>query len=143
MLEKKDILYYKIILSEYKLKITKSRIIILRFFHQNSHDHFSVDDIYFRLKEEGYNIGIATLYRIVSTYSELSILSSLRIDDSSLYELNKVEHHDHMICIKCKKVYEFCDDLIEERQLEIVKKSGGVLKNHHMVLHILCKKCNE
>ena len=125
-------------ISKHNLKITNQRRAVLKAF-LGSEKHVSVEELYNSISKSEAKIGLATVYRTLTLLTKSGLASEMDFGDGQKrYEHCYMhEHHDHMICIKCKKVYEFCDDLIEERQLEIVKKS---VKNISVqtVDHIAC-----
>lgn len=129
-------------LKDFGLKVTKPRLVILGLFQNEGIRHISADQVYERLRKSGEDVGIATVYRVLNLFEDVGILSRLNFDgEQSYYELNDGTHHDHLVCIKCNKVEEFCDPLIEKRQEEIVQKTGGKLINHSMNLFIECEEC--
>ena len=110
----------------------------------NSQTHLSADLLLNEVKKE-YNItmGIATVYRILNLLEELKIVKSISIDgnESKVYELNLVSHHDHMVCTDCKKIVEFFDDELEKLQEKVAKSNGFTLQSHNMMLYGICQDC--
>ena len=108
-----------------------------------SNEHLSAEEITQKIKEN-YNIdiGIATVYRAMKFFEELNIVSCLdALESSKLYELNISLHHDHLICTACRKIIEFTDDIIEEKQIKIAKKNNFILKDHVMTIYGICEDC--
>ena len=108
-----------------------------------SEDHLTAENKVFNEKRD-YNIdvGIATVYRTMKFFEEMSIVNSLDIGDGTKrYELNLSLHHDHMICTKCHKIIEFADETIESQQILVAKNNNFELKNHVMTIYGLCHTC--
>ena len=108
-----------------------------------SEEHLTAEDIVTYVKRE-YNIdvGIATVYRTMKFFEEMSIVNSLDIGDGTKrYELNLSLHHDHMICTACHKIIEFADEIIESQQIIVAKENNFDLKNHVMTIYGLCENC--
>ena len=125
------------------LKYTKQRELVLEAIYENDY-HLSAEEIYNLIKQkyENVNIGIATVYRSLTFLEESSLVSSVNLGQNlKKYEPNFKDHHDHLICIKCSKVIEFCDDTIERRQERIAKTNNFKLLNHKMYLYGICKEC--
>ncbi|KAE9527964.1 MULTISPECIES: ferric iron uptake transcriptional regulator [Testudinibacter] len=132
------------------LKITEPRLKILALMqnhHNTEYQHFSAEDIYKMLLEQGEEIGLATVYRVLNQFDEADILIRHNFEgNKSVFELAPIDHHDHIICMDCGKVIEFSDDIIEKRQKEISKEYGIQLENHSLYLYGKCndiKNCDE
>lgn len=124
------------------LKITQQRLKILRIFEESEQRHLSADDVYRIVKEKEEDIGIATVYRVLAQFESAGLLQRLNLGrEQAVYELDSDDHHDHMICVKCHKVEEFVDHVIEARQVKAVEELGGTLVEHSSVLYIECKDC--
>jgi Fur family ferric uptake transcriptional regulator len=110
----------------------------------SSESHLSADELLHAVKEE-YTItmGIATVYRILNLLEELHIVNGISIDgnESKVYELNLVSHHDHMVCTKCQKIAEFFDAELEDLQEKVALSNGFTLQSHNMLLYGVCKEC--
>jgi len=134
-------------LSERGYKMTPQRKEILKIFVENSDGHhMSAEDVYEILQREGSEIGLATVYRALDLLSELGILIQIDFGDGcARYELNtadpNVHHHHHLICLKCRKVIEFEDDLLDDLEADIAKKSGFQILNHQVKFFGYCKDC--
>lgn len=121
------------------LKITEPRLTILALMQQNEVQHFSAEDIYKLLLDQGEEIGLATVYRVLNQFDEAGILIRHNFEgNKSVFELAPHEHHDHIICVDCGKVFEFNDDIIEKRQREISKEHGIELSSHSLYMYGKC-----
>lgn len=129
------------------LKITEPRLTILALMQQNKTQHFSAEDVYKLLLEQGDEIGLATVYRVLNQFDEANILIRHNFEgNKSVFELAPSEHHDHIICVDCGKVFEFKDEVIEKRQQEISQQHGIQLENHNLYLYGKCgdiEKCEK
>ena len=134
-------------LSEHGYKMTPQRKEILQIFVDYSdYHHMSAEDVYGILRERKSEIGLATVYRALDLLSELGILVQVDFGDGcARYELNtadpNVHHHHHLICLKCKKVIEFEEDLLDELEANIAKKSGFQILNHEVKFFGYCSEC--
>lgn len=134
-------------LSERGYKMTPQRQEILRIFVEHAdYHHMSAEDVYGILQKRESEIGLATVYRALDLLSELGILVKVEFGDGcARYELNtadpKIHHHHHLICLKCKKVIEFEDDLLDDLEADIAKKSGFQILNHEVKFFGYCKDC--
>ena len=105
------------------LKVTLPRVRILEIFEQSSERHLSAEDIYNKIREAGDEVGLATVYRVLTQFESAGILMKQNFEDNySVYELVSEDHHDHMVCIDSGAVIEFKNDLIEDEQEKIAKK---------------------
>ena len=126
-------------------KMTPQRKQILQIFVEHP-EHLSAEDVYGILREQDSEIGLATVYRALDLLSELGILVKIDFGDGcARYELNtadpNIHHHHHLICVKCKKVIEFEDDLLDNLEATISKKSGFQILNHEVKFFGYCKDC--
>ena len=134
-------------LSERGYKMTPQRKEILQIFVEHP-EHLSAEDVYGFLREKESEIGLATVYRALDLLSELGILVQVDFGDGcARYELNtadpNVHHHHHLICVKCKKVIEFEEDLLDELETTISAKSGFQILNHEVKFLGYCKDCQS
>ena len=107
------------------LKVTLPRVRILEIFEQSSERHLSAEDIYNKIREAGDEVGLATVYRVLTQFESAGILMKQNFEDNySVYELVSEDHHDHMVCIDSGAVIEFKNDLIEDEQEKIAKEHG-------------------
>ena len=132
-------------LSERGYKMTPQRKEILGIFVERG-GHMSAEDVYGVLRERESEIGLATVYRALDLLSELGILVRMDFGDGcARYELStsdpKVHHHHHLICLKCKKVIEFEEDLLEDLEADIALKSDFEIVNHEVKFFGYCSKC--
>lgn len=125
------------------LKVTLPRIKILEILEKQQDDrHMSAEKVYKILLSEGEEIGLATVYRVLTQFEAAGLVSRHHFEGgNSIFEINKGTHHDHVVCMKCGKVAEFTDDIIEKRQTEIAKKLGYELTEHTLYLYGYCKDC--
>lgn len=126
------------------LKATFPRLKILDVFRKAEHRHMSADDVYRLLMTENVDIGLATVYRVLTQFEEAGILLRSQFDSGkSVFELNGGEHHDHLVCTSCGIVEEFHDAEIERRQQEIADRHGFTLNEHALSLYGLCPACRK
>ena len=124
------------------LKATFPRLKILDIFRKSDQRHLSAEDVYRMLIGESVDIGLATVYRVLTQFEQAGILSRSQLDGGkAIFELNDGDHHDHLICTHCGKVVEFTDVDIEKRQHKIAKDNGFTLDSHAMVLYGVCQTC--
>ena len=122
------------------LKVTLPRLKILQILQEPENQHISAEDVYKILIDQGEEIGLATVYRVLNQFDDAGILSRHHFEGGkSVFELSGSTHHDHLVCLKCGKVVEFEDDLIERRQLEIAEENGIKLTNHSLYLYGECE----
>jgi len=126
------------------LKATFPRLKILDIFRKSNERHLSAEDVYRALISENVEIGLATVYRVLTQFEQAGILARSQFDGGkAVFELNDGDHHDHMICTNCGKVIEFSDADIEKRQHKIARDHGLTLESHHMVLYGVCQDCTR
>lgn len=134
---------FKEVMKSLKMNNSVQREYILKILFK-SESHLSADALLNEVKKE-YNVpmGIATVYRILNLLEELNIVKGISIDgnESKVYELNLVTHHDHMVCTKCQKIIEFYDEELEKFQEKVASKNNFHIKNHNMLLYGICKEC--
>lgn len=124
------------------LKVTIPRLKILEILEQFKDRHLSADDIYRLLREAEGDIGLATVYRVLTQFEEAGLVNKHHFEGGqSVFELNQGRHHDHLVCDKCGRVEEFIDDVIETRQHEIAKKMGYVITDHSLNIYGICDRC--
>lgn len=126
------------------LKATVPRVKILEIMEQSDVRHFSAEDIYKALLDEGEEVGIATIYRVLTQFESAGLVTRHHFEGGiSVFELDHGEHHDHMLCIKCGKVEEFVDEVIEQRQKDIAAKAGFSMTDHSLNIYGVCEKCQK
>jgi len=122
-------------LKEAGLKITSPRVKILGLLQCPENQHISAEDLYKKLLEQGDEVGVATVYRVLNQFDDAGIVTRHHFEGGkSVFELANQEHHDHLVCLTCGEVIEFNDDLIERQQMLIAEKYGIKLTNHSLYL---------
>jgi len=123
------------------LKTTLPRLKILNLFENSSVRHRSAEDIYKELINEGEDIGLATVYRVLTQFEQAGLLERHHFESGkAVFELKNDSHHDHLVCLQCGRVEEFYDSEIEKRQLAIAKERGFTLHEHSLSLYADCIK---
>ncbi|KDN11778.1 MAG: ferric iron uptake transcriptional regulator [Snodgrassella sp.] len=124
------------------LKVTGPRLKILELFEAQPELHMSAEDVYRRLLDEGVEIGVATIYRVLTQFEQANILLRHHFETGkAVYELNRGGHHDHLVCIKCGKVTEFCSEEIEQLQKKIADDNGYRIVDHALYMYGVCSEC--
>jgi len=125
------------------LKATIPRVKILEIMERSSR-HWSAEDIYKALLEEGEDVAIATIYRVLTQFESAGLVSRLHFEGGiSVFELDSGKHHDHILCIRCGKVEEFVDEVIEKRQRDIASKAGFSMTDHSLNIYGICSDCQN
>ena len=125
------------------LKATLPRIKILEVFQQSADRHLTAEDVYKTLLNEGSDIALATVYRVLMQFEQAGILARSHFESGkSVFELNEGTHHDHLLCLTCGRVEEFFDPEIEARQREVAASRGFALQEHALSLYAECKREN-
>lgn len=126
------------------LKATLPRRKILEIMESHESRHMSAEDVYRGLLSAGEDVGLATVYRVLTQFESAGLVTKHHFEgDHSVFELNQGEHHDHILCVKCGKVEEFVDELIEKRQRDIAEKAGYVMTDHCLYIHGICADCQR
>ena len=121
------------------LKVTLPRMKILELLDASQERHQSAEDIYKALLDAGEEIGLATVYRVLTQFEGAGLVNRHHFEGGqAVFELNQGGHHDHMVCLKCGKVTEFMDEVIEERQKKIAEEHGFEITDHSMILYGHC-----
>ena len=124
------------------LKVTLPRMKILEYLESSDVRHQSAEDLYKKLIADGEEIGLATVYRVLTQFEAAGLVSRLNFEGGhAVFELNQKGHHDHIVCIKCGKVEEFYDEIIESQQLKVAKEMGYSITEHSMTLYGKCPEC--
>jgi Fur family ferric uptake transcriptional regulator len=125
------------------LKATLPRIKVLEVFQKTSQRHMSAEDVYRVLLAEDADVGLATVYRVLTQFEHAGLLSRQNFEHGkSVFELNQGGHHDHLVCLQCGRVEEFYDAEIEKRQNEVARERGFQLHEHSLSLYADCIKKN-
>ncbi len=125
------------------LKATLPRLKILEIFQGSAVRHLSAEDVYKLLLAENLDVGLATVYRVLTQFEQAGLLSRNHFESGkAVFELNEGSHHDHMVCLDCGLVEEFFDDEIEKRQHRIAEERGFKLTEHALALYGNCVKDN-
>ncbi|WP_027147470.1 MULTISPECIES: ferric iron uptake transcriptional regulator [Methylobacter] len=127
------------------LKVTLPRVKILQILeNQIDEHHLTAEKVYKILLSEDEDIGLATVYRVLTQFEAAGLVTRHHFEGgNSVFELAKGDHHDHILCMKCGKVDEFTDELIEARQREIAEKLGYELTDHSLYLYGYCSACRK
>ncbi|MCK5728625.1 MAG: ferric iron uptake transcriptional regulator [Methylococcales bacterium] len=127
------------------LKVTLPRVKILEILEkQTTKRHLTAEQVYKILLEEGEDIGLATIYRVLTQFETAGLVTRHHFEGgNSVFELDSGKHHDHIVCIKCGKVDEFVDPIIEEHQAKIADKLGYSLTDHSLYLYGFCSDCKN
>ncbi|MCH8502010.1 MAG: ferric iron uptake transcriptional regulator [Aliidiomarina sp.] len=125
------------------LKVTSPRIKILEVMKNPAHQHVSAEEVFKILLEQGDEVGLATVYRVLNQFDDAGIVTRHHFEGGrSVFELSAKDHHDHLVCLDCGRVIEFEDDVIEKRQLAVAKDNGLTLTNHSLYLYGECKNAD-
>ena len=123
------------------LKVTLPRMKILDMLQRQRGTHLTAEEIYRALGESGEEIGLATVYRVLTQFESAGLVKRHHFESGqSVFEINQGEHHDHILCMECGRVSEFYDDAIEVRQRIIAEKLGFDLADHSLILYGHCTR---
>jgi Fur family ferric uptake transcriptional regulator len=123
------------------LKATAPRLKILNLFEHSEVRHLSAEDVYRLLLNEGLDVGLATVYRVLTQFEQAGLLTRHHFESGkAVFELNHGHHHDHLVCINCGRVEEFLDPEIEKRQTQIAAERGFTIREHALYLYAECVK---
>ena len=126
------------------LKATLPRIKILSLLEGNTVRHVSAEDVYKALLESGEDLSLATVYRVLTQFEQAGLVTRHHFEGGhSVFELNEGGHHDHILCVKCGKVDEFVDKVIEDRQQKIAKDKGYNMTDHSLYIFGICSQCQK
>jgi Fur family ferric uptake transcriptional regulator len=129
-------------LRESGLKATLPRLRILQLFHESKTKHLSAEDVYRLLQDERIDVGLATVYRVLTQFEQAGILIRRNFESAhAVFEVDEGSHHDHLICTNGGKVEEFVDNEIEHRQEQVAKKHGFTIDAHSLSLYGICDVC--
>ena len=123
------------------LKATLPRLKVLGIFENNKDQHLSAEDIFKIMLKTDEDVGLATIYRVLTQFEQSGILIRHHFEsDKAVFELNEKDHHDHIVCLQCGFIKEFCDDEIEKRQNMIAEKNGFTIIEHALYIYADCTK---
>jgi Fur family ferric uptake transcriptional regulator len=127
------------------LKATYPRLKILDLFHKLQDEgaprHVTAEDVYRHLLADGLDIGLATVYRVLTQFEQAGLLQRHHFESGkAIFELNAGNHHDHLVCVDCGRVEEFFDAAIEKRQTSIARERGFTVREHALYLYAECNK---
>ena len=128
------------------LKATQPRMIILDLFRKSPERHLTAEDVYRQLQADRVDIGLATVYRVLTQFEQAGLLERHHFESGKgVFELKDGKHHDHLVCIQCGRVEEFTDPEIERRQNKVAKERGFVVVEHALHLYVDCldKNCSH
>jgi len=121
------------------LKVTLPRMKILEILESSNKKHMSAEDIYKLMLDTGDEIGLATIYRVLTQFEGAGLVIRHHFEaGQAVFELESGKHHDHLICIKCGKIVEFLDEAIEAKQKEIAKRNGFRISDHSLIIYGIC-----
>jgi Fur family ferric uptake transcriptional regulator len=124
------------------LKVTLPRIKILQILENAADHHLSAEDVYRILVESNEDIGLATVYRVLTQFEQAGLVIRHNFEEGhSVFELDFGSHHDHLVCVKCSRVEEFVDPIIEQRQQDIADKAGYMITDHSLNIYGICLGC--
>ncbi|MBC3875665.1 ferric iron uptake transcriptional regulator [Undibacterium flavidum] len=125
------------------LKATLPRLKILEIFQNSTVRHLTAEDVYKILLTENMDVGLATVYRVLTQFEQAGLLHRNHFETGkAIFELNEGSHHDHLVCLDCGRVEEFFDDQIEKRQHAIAEERGFAIAEHSLALYGNCTKVN-
>lgn len=126
------------------LKVTHPRVKILSILEDSKAKHLSAEDVYKLLIDEGETISIATVYRVLMQFEAAGLIKRHNFESGhSVYELDAGGHHDHLVCVRCGRVDEFLDEIIETHQNNIAEKMGYEITDHSLYIYGVCPTCRK
>jgi len=121
------------------LKATLPRIRVLQILENGHKRHMSAEDVYKALLDAGEDVGLATVYRVLTQFESAQLVVRHHFEGGqSVFELNEGGHHDHIVCTQCGKVVEFMDETIEQRQRKVAEEAGFAIRDHSLILYGDC-----
>ncbi len=125
------------------LKVTLPRLKILEILESSATRHLSAEDIYRTLLESNEDIGLATVYRVLTQFEAAGLVTRHHFENGmAVFELNQGTHHDHIVCLDCGRVEEFMDAGIEERQTSVAQRLGFTIQDHSLIMYGNCRRNN-
>lgn len=126
------------------LKVTLPRVRILQILETHRTEHLSAEDVYRKLSDANEDIGLATIYRVLTQFEAAGLVVRHHFEGGhSVFELSPTEHHDHLVCVRCGRVEEFVDDVIELRQQAVAEKYHFTITDHSLNIYGICQKCQH
>ncbi|SFK68048.1 ferric iron uptake transcriptional regulator [Methylophaga sulfidovorans] len=126
------------------LKVTLPRLKVLEILETSELRHMSAEDVYKALLDMGEEIGLATVYRVLTQFEGAGLVSKLSIEGGhAVFELQDGSHHDHLLCVRCNRIEEFVDEVIEQRQQTIAKEKGFEMTDHSLYIYGICRLCQK
>lgn len=126
------------------LKVTLPRVKIMQILESCADRHMSAEDVYKALRDADEDVGLATVYRVLTQFEAAGLVQRHHFEGgSSVFEMASDDHHDHMVCTKCGKVEEFLDETIEAQQEKVAEKLGYEISDHSLYLYGLCPACQK
>ncbi|WP_454783033.1 ferric iron uptake transcriptional regulator [Legionella sp. WA2022007384] len=126
------------------LKITLPRLKVLQILEQSLNHHLSAEGVYKALLETGEDVGLATVYRVLTQFEAAGLVNRHNFEGGhSVFELSQGAHHDHLVCIKCGCVEEFVDEVIEQRQKTIAERANFHMTDHALNIYGICPRCHK
>jgi len=123
------------------LKVTVPRLKVLDLFKHSPDRHLTAEDVYRKLLDEHSDVGLATVYRVLTQFEQAGLLQRTHFEGGkAVYELNEGTHHDHLVCLQCGRVEEFYDSEIEKRQQKIARDRGFQIHDHSLHIYADCIK---
>ena len=123
------------------LKATLPRLKIINLFEQSKVRHLTAEDVYRQLLADGLDVGLATVYRVLTQFEQAGLLVRHHFETGkAVFELNQGGHHDHLVCLQCGRVEEFFDSEIEKRQTKVARDRGFEISEHALYLYAECVK---
>ncbi len=126
------------------LKVTLPRMKVLEILENATDPHFSAEEVYKALIEQGEDVGLATVYRVLTQFESAGLVTRHNFEGGyAVFELSDGKHHDHLVCVKCGRVEEFYDEEIEKRQRQVAEKANFKMTDHSLNIYGLCPACKE
>src|SRR5512143_3792368 len=126
------------------LKATLPRIKILQILENAEPRHMSAEDVYKVLLDTGEDVGLATVYRVLTQFESAGLVTRHNFEGGhAIFELNEGSHHDHILCVRCGRLEEFMDDTIEQRQHTIARQHGFEMTDHSLTIYGICDECQK
>ena len=124
------------------LKATFPRLKILELFEKSTQRHMTAEDVYRMLLAENMDIGLATVYRVLTQFEQAGLLERHFFESGkAVFEVNRGKHHNHLVCVECGKVEEFFDPEIEKRQNAVAEERGFTIQDHALYIYGNCAEC--